>query len=405
MDSLINAAAIALASGDALGALKRVALREDAAALALRGVAMAQLGDLERAKAALHKAVRAFGAREIVARARCMVAEAEIALVSRELTLPTKALDQARITLEQHGDRLNAAHARNIEARRLLLIGSVNEAERVLGASTESLPPHLTAGRELIVAGIAIRRLDVRAARTALQRADRAAAAAGILGLNTEIKHTWEVLGQPAARLMSAGEYRQIDLEEIATVVSSGALVVDACRHVTRQVDAVISFTTRPVLFNLARSLAEAWPGDVRREMLIERAFRTRAPDETHRARLRVEIGRLRAELEPLAKIVATPRGFQLQPLEARQVLVLAPPFEHAHAPLLALLADGAAWSSSALALALGASPRTVQRALEELSKERRAQSFGRGRAQRWTIPSVPGFPTTLLLPGVLSAG
>src|SRR5207302_1509999 len=132
MDSLITAAARALAQGDPLGALNRVALRDDAPALALRGIAMAQLGDFARAKLLLKSAARAFGAKEAVARARCVVAEAEIALASRDLGWPAKALDAARLTLEGHGDRANAAHARSLEARRLLLIGRIDEAERTL---------------------------------------------------------------------------------------------------------------------------------------------------------------------------------------------------------------------------------------------------------------------------------
>ena len=86
----------------------------------------------------------------------------------------------------------------------------------------------------------------------------------------------------------------------------------------------------------------------------------------------------------------------------AREVVVLAPPRDEPHAAVLALLADGESWSSSALALALGASPRTVQRALEQLGAAGKAQSFGRGRARRWMTPPVPGFPTILLLPGPL---
>jgi hypothetical protein len=165
-----------LASGDALGALKRVGLREDPPALALRGTAMAQLDDLVRAKSALKKAARVFGPREAVARARCIVAEAELALVWRDLGWPAKILNEARATLEAHGNRLNAAHARNIEARRLLLIGSLEEAERVLGeVDPGRLPPLLTAARELVIVGIAIRRLQMKPARDALRRAEHAA--------------------------------------------------------------------------------------------------------------------------------------------------------------------------------------------------------------------------------------
>src|ERR671918_2940329 len=114
MDSLITAAARALAVGNPLGALTRVALRDDAPALALRGIAMAQLGDLVRAKALLRRAGRAFGLKEAVARVRCVVAEAEIALVSRNLGWPAKTLDAARATLEKQGDRVNTAYARHL---------------------------------------------------------------------------------------------------------------------------------------------------------------------------------------------------------------------------------------------------------------------------------------------------
>src|SRR5204862_342488 len=225
MDSLITAAGRALAAGDPLGALKRVALRDDAPALALRGIAMAQLGDLVRAKALLRSAARAFGPKEAVARARCVVAEAEIALVTRDLGWAAKALDAARVTLE--------------------------------------------------------------------------------------------------------------------ALLASGALVLDACRNVVRYAGVVVSLVTRPVLFALARVLGEAWPGDVPRSTLVARAFRAKHADESYRARLRVELGRLRAELRTLADVSATKRGFALAPRRAREVVVLAPPVEEQHAAVLALLADG----------------------------------------------------------------
>ena len=403
MDSLITAAALALASGDALGALKDVGLRDDAPALALRGIAMAQLGDLVRAKFALKKAARAFGPREAVARARCIVAEAELALVSRDLGWPAKALDEARATLEAHGDRLNAAHARNIEARRLLLIGSLEEAERVLGEfDPRPLPPLLTATRELVVAGIAIRRLQTKPARSALCRAERAARKGGIPALTAEVESASLVLSQPAARLIAGGRERLLLLDEVEALLRSGVLVVDACRNVVRDAGMVISLATRPVLFTLLRALGEAWPADVSREVLVATAFRGKHADESHRARLRVEIGRLRVELRSLAEVSATKRGFTLAPRGGREIIVLAPPVEDEHAAVLALLADGEAWSSSALALALGTGPRTVQRALEQLARAAKAQWFGRGRARRWMTPPVPGFPTTLLLPGPL---
>ena len=400
MDSLITAAARALAAGDALGALKRVALRDDAPALALRGIAMAQLGDLVRAKALLRSAARAFGPKEAVARARCVVAEAEIALVSRDLGWPAKELDAARATLEQHGDRVNAAHARNLEVRRLLLIGRLDEAERTLAdLDPAPFPPASRAAHELVVAGIAMRRLRTKAARAALVRAERAALQAGIPALTAEVESASLVLNTPAARLIARGEERLLLLKDVEALLASKVLVVDACRYVVRDALTVVSLATRPVLFALARALAEAWPGDVPRSTLVARAFRAKHADESHRARLRVEVGRLRVELRTLADVSATKRGFALAPRRAGEVVVLTPPVEEQHAAVLAFLADGESWSSSALAIALGASPRTVQRALDSLAAAGKVQSFGRGRARRWMTPPVPGFPTTIVTP------
>jgi len=403
MDSLITAAARALAAGDPLGALKRVALRDDAPALALRGIAMAQLGDLVRAKALLRSAARAFGPKEAVARARCVVAEAEIALVSRDLGWPAKALDAARATLEAHGDRVNAAHARNLEVRRLLLIGRLDEAERTLAELDPApFPPASRAAHELAVAGIAMRRLRTKTARAALASAGRAARDADIPALTAEVESASLVLNTPAARLIARGDERLLLLEDVEALLASQALVVDACRYVVRDARTVVSLATRPVLFALARALGEAWPADVPRSTLIARAFRAKHADESHRARLRVEVGRLRVELRTLADVSATKRGFALAPRRAREVVVLAPPVEEQHAAVLAFLADGESWSSSALAIALAASPRTVQRALDQLAAARKVQSFGRGRARRWMTPLMPGFPTILLLPGPL---
>jgi len=403
MDSLMTAAARALAAGDPLGALKRVALRDDPPALALRGIAMAQLGDLVRAKALLRRAARAFGPKEAVARARCVVAEAEIALVSRDLGWPAKALDAARATLEAHGDRVNAAYARYLEGRRLLLIGRIDEAERALAKLDPApLPPASRAAYELVVAGIAIRRLNTKAARAALARAERAAHQSRIPALTAEVESAYLVLDTPAARRIASGGERLLVLEEVEALLASKAFVVDACRHVVRHADMVVSLATRPVLFALARALGEAWPADVSRDTLVARAFGAKLADESHRARLRVEVGRLRAALRTLADVSATKRGFRLAPRRAREVVVLAGPVEEEHAAVLAFLVDGESWSSSALALALGTSQRTVQRALDSLEAAGKVQSFGRGRARRWITPPVPGFTTTLLLPAPL---
>ena len=403
MDSLITAAARALAGGDVLGVLKRVGLRDDAPALALRGIAMAQLGDFLRAKVLLRTAARTFGPREAVARARCVVAEAEIALVSRDLGWRPTALAAAQATLEKHGDWVNAAHARHLEIRRLLLIGRIDEAEHTLAALDPApFPPASRAAYELVVAGIAIRRLRIKVARAALARAAHAARLAGIPALMAEVKNASLFLNTPAARLIARGKEQLLLLEEVEAVLEPRTLVVDACRHVVRLGDTVVSLARRPVLFTLARALGEAWPGDLPRNALIRRAFRAKHADESHRSRLRVEIGRLRTELRPLASVSATAQGFALAPRRARDVVVLAPPVEYPHAAVIAFLADGESWSSSALALALGASPRTVQRALNSLSVEDKVQSYGRGRARRWVSAPVLGFTTTLLLPGPL---
>lgn len=364
---------------------------------------MAQLGDLVRAKALLTMAARAFGPREAVARARCVVAEAEIALVSRDLAFPAKSLTLAQATLEAHGDKLNAAHARHLEVRRLLLIGHLDEAERLLAELDPApfLPPS-RAVYELVVAGIAIRRLQARRAAAALRRAEDAARQAGIPALAAEVESASQVLKAPAARLIAGGEERLLRLEEVEDVLASGALVVDACRYVLRDATRLVPLTSRPVLFTLIRALAESWPGGVSRNALVFRAFRAKDADESHRARLRVEIGRLRVELGDLAEINATKEGFVLALRDRRDVVVLAPPVEEQHGAVLAFLADGESWSSSALSIALGTSPRTVQRALDALAATGKVQCFGRGPARRWTTPSVPGFPSTLLLPGPL---
>ena len=409
MDSLITAAARALAAGDPLGALNRVALREDAAALALRGIAMAQLGDLERARVLLRRASRAFGPREAVARARCVVAEAEIAFVSRDLGWPAKALDAARATLARHGDRVNAAHAGYLEVRRLLLLGHLDEAEATLANfDPAGLPSTLRTAHELVAGGIAMRRLRAKAARAALARAECAASQAGIAGLMAEVDGVARALDRPVARLLAPGRERLLLLDEVEALHDSDALVVDACRHLVRAPRTVVPLTRRPVLFAIVRALGEAWPGDLSRDALVARAFGGRSADESHRARLRVEVGRLRALLRGLAEVGATRRGFALVPLHGRDLVVLAQPEEQEHGAvlaLLALLADGEAWSSSALAIALGASQRTEQRALDLLAAAGKVQWFGRGRARRWLAPAIPGFPTVLLLPGPAPGG
>ena len=406
MDSLISASARALAAGDALGALKRVALRDDPPALALRGIAMAQLGEHLRARELLRLAGRRFGAHEAVARARCTVAEAEVALAMRELGGSPRALLAAAHTLQTHADHANALHARLIAARRLLLIGRLAEAEDSLGTLATPHPRHhapaLQAVAALLQAELALRALRLEPARAALAVAQAQAALAGVPALQAEVARLCHTLEQPAARLRTQGTEQALRLQEVAAWRASGALVLDACRRGVGCGAVWLPLARRPVLFSLAGALAQAWPADAPRDGLIADAFRTRRPDDTHRARLRVEIGRLRALLKPVARIEATARGFALRPVQAQEVVTLMPPIAGEQASMLALLSDGAAWSTSGLALALGASQRTVQRALAELQAQGQVRAIGRGRAQRWLAPPLSGFTTILLLPAAL---
>ena len=403
MDSLIAAAARALAAGDMLGALKRVALREHPPALALRGIAMAQLGEHARARELLRRAARKFGAHEDLARARCVVAEAEVALAMRDFGGSPRSLAAASATLEARGDRANALQARLIAVRRLLLLGRLDAAAPALArVDTRGVPPAFAAVAELAAAELALRSMRPAAARDALARAQHAADHAGVPALLAEVAETRAALDRPAARRVIKGGEHVLRLEEVAALFASRALVVDACRRGLRAGDARLPLTRRPVLFALARALAEGWPGDVDRQALIACAFRTRRPDETHRARLRVEIGRLRALIKGFGRLEATARGFILTPHNGRDVVVLAPPINGDDASLVALLSDGAAWSTSALALALSESQRTIQRALVELEAAGRVRSMGRARARRWLSPPLAGFTTILLLPAAL---
>jgi len=243
-----------------------------------------------------------------------------------------------------------------------------------------------------------MRRLRAKDAREAIARAQRAAQQARIPALSAEVASALRLLTTPAARLLIDGQEKLLVLEEIEALLASKALVVDACRYMVSG----ISLATRPVLFTLARELAQSWPEDVPRDRLVARAFGLKLDDESHRARLRVEIGRLRTVLRKVAEVSATKRGFALSPRRAHKVAVLAWPTEEKHAAVLALLADGESWSSSALALALGTSQRTVQRALDSLAEAGKVQSFGRARTLRWMTPPMPGFATTLLLPAPL---
>jgi len=408
MDSLVASAARALAAGDPLGALKGVALRDDPPALALRGIAMAQLGDYDRARKLLRRAARGFGARERLAQARCQVAEAEVALAARDLSGPVRALDAAAQALDALGDRANALYARLVGARRQLLVGELKAAEQTLAAvdvDAAGAPPPLAARAELTRAELALRRVRAADAVAAIGRAHAAAHAAGIPALVAEVDRARRALSAPSARLIRRGVVRPVRLDEVEALFASGDLVVDACRRAVRGPARSVPLAGRPVLFALVGALAEAWPADVPRDRLIERAFGARTADESYRARLRVELGRLRAALRPLARVEATRRGFALVPVGGRAVVVLAPPIDGPAGAIVALLEGGESWSTSALAGALGSGQRTVQRALRQLEEAAAVRAVGRGRSRRWLAPALGGFATTLLLPGALPVG
>ncbi|ANY16152.1 hypothetical protein [Bordetella pseudohinzii] len=395
MDAELAAAWRALARGDALGALNLAARREDAPGLAVRGVVMARIGDFDRARALLARAAAGFGVREPRSRARCQLALAEIALARRELRGIDAALARARAALR--GDRHNTAYAVYLQARSRLLAGHVGQARALLEqADPHDLLPRLRPAWDLLLAGIHMRDLDARAARQALARAR-----AGVVeaGLQAEIARAEALCEGPAAVLADAAGPRVLDLDGVQALFESGRLVVDGCRHGLRAGGLRVDLRRRPVLLALARELAQAWPADVDRESLARRVFRARRIDETHRARLRVEMGRLRQKMAPLAGVQATAGGYRLLPLGAAGVAVLLPPATRAHPAIAALLADGQAWSAAALAQVLGLSARTVQRGLRALAEADQAQAMGQGRARRWTGPLLPGFPTDLLLP------
>ena len=406
MDAAITAAGRALGAGDPLAALRQVALRDDPPALALRGMAMAQLGDLPRARGLLRRAARAFGPGRPVERARCLTAGAEVALAARELGWPPADLTEALRTFMASGERENAAHARLLQLRRLLLLGRVDEADAQLAALRfEGGPARLAAVAALVAFEIALRRGLAGPAQRALAGAREAAARAGIPALRAEVEQAGRALDLPAARAVAAGEARPLTLAEVEAVLASPDLVVDGCRRAARRGEAVVRLARRPALFALLAALAEAWPGEAPRDGLIARAFGARRINDSHRARLRVAIGRLRRALRPLAGVRATAGGFRLEPPEGRAVHLLAPPLESPDAAVVALLADGEAWSTSALALALGASQRTAQRALAALLEAGQVRALGRGRSRRWLAAPAAGFATCLLLPATEGLG
>jgi hypothetical protein len=367
MDSAISTAARALSVGDALLALKYVALRSDPPALALRGIAMAQLSELKAARQLLRRAARGFGDAEPTARARCVVAEAEVALALRDFAGEQRLEDAVRL-LARRADVANAALGRLIQVRRRVWLGQVEEAETTLARlSLSGAPPRFVALASLIGADIAIKRAQASAAEQALLRAHAAAREAHIPALLAEVEEARRRLAAPVARLVDAQGTRLVRLAELEGLSDSNQLLLDTCRRELRWGRQLTSLVTRPLLLELLTALAERAPQGVERDALIARVFGAKRSNDSHRVRLRVEVGRLRRLVEKHAELVATAEGYALLPRAGRRLVRLLPVDDAEGSALWALLQGGEAWATSALAAALGKSQRAVQRALAEL--------------------------------------
>jgi len=453
MDKALGDAARALSEFDPLAALRRVALREDPEALALRGIAMAQLGDYAAARTLLDRAVRSVAPSDARMRARCLAAQGEVALASRDVRAAGRVLDAAVSELDALGDRLNALFVRLQRVRHLVLVGAVGDAATLLDSlDLTKAPARLRALADLVGADIAVRSLDSSTARTSLLRARRAARTAAIVSLSEEVERALRELDEPVARVVEAGVERLVRLDEVEKLhrstdlvprpavafrVSSGldalggvtlpragstraasaflaqgadsspkpgtnlraeVLVVDACRRTIGTGNVVVPLVTRPVLLAIGVALASALPLEASRESLAEAAFGTRRVNESTRARLRVEIGRLRRAIVDVAAIESTASGYVLRPRRNARVVVLLPPAPGESSSLLALLRGGESWTTSALAAAMGTTQRTVQRALVALRDDGHVEGTGRGRSQRWIARPPEGFATSLLL-------
>ncbi len=405
MDSALGTAARALSLGDPLHALRYIALRKDAPALALRGIAMAQLGELRQAHALLRRASKSFGPREPTARARCALAQAEVELALRDLARAELGLNEAVKLLTECGDWENALFARLLTVRRLTLLGNVVTAQHALAVlSLDAAPARLLAFASLAEADLAMKRMDATTAASALAKGRLAALQSRIPQLLVEVELLQRRLDAPIARLIREGRESTLYLREFKTFAGPKELVVDGCTREIRLGEAVVSLVRRPVLLELAVVLAEHSPHHVPRDTLVTRVFGARRVNDSHRVRLRVELGRLRKLIREVANIQATGSGFSLTAPKARGIALLLPPGEDATSALLSLLRDGNSWATSALAEALGKSQRAVQRALSELAKDGKVQATGKGRALRWVAGIATDATTTLLLvaPGTL---
>ena len=376
-----------------MGALRLVGVREDAAALALRGVAVAQLGEDRAAQKLLRRAERGLSPGDPM-RARVLAARGEVALAARDLGLAGRLLETAEAALA--GDRVNRTFVRLLRVRLSLLLGRVEDARGLVAIDVRGAPPRLRAHAELLRADIAARRLRVLEAEAAIARARTAARAAALPPLSAQVERVAADIAAPVARLVCDRRSALATLADVASLAREPALVIDACRHELRLRGGAVSLATRPVLFALAQALGEAAPLAQGRALLIERAFGARRTTDSLRARLRVEIGRLRRALAPLGTAIdSTLEGYALR---GGRVFVVLPPGDGEASLLLALLRSGEAWSSSALASASGLGKRAVQRALAGLKHAGKIDSHGAGRNLRWVARPPDGFATTLLL-------
>lgn len=398
MDVVLRSALAALHQGEPLAALQRTALRDDPTALVLRGIAFARLGELERADVLLQRAVPRIDAPRAF-RACARAALAEVALARRDLRRAGSSLLAAERALAADAPGGDAAHVRLLRARHQLLLGDVGGAAEMLATLVRMRPGLPTQALAAALAGeIALRRRRPHDARAAFAAARAVAQRSRLPALAAEVDTATASLELPVARQLDAQGARPLTLEQLEALDDDGSLVLDGCRRIVRWGVRTVSLQRRPVLWTLLQELATAVPCDVSRDALVATAFGARRADASHRARLRVEVARLRRLLRPFATLRATAAGFVLLP-RATSVRVLVPPIDTKAAALLALLADGATWTTHSLAEASGQSQRTVQRALAELRADGQVEPHGRGRRQRWRIAPLLGFATCMLLP------
>ena len=395
MEAPLTAAARALFLGDALSALKWLAGRTDAPARAMRGAALSQLGEFSRAKAQLRAALRALGPADGLLRARCLAAEAEIALALGDLRWSAEPVARAVAELQAAGDARNAAYLQLVAARAALRLGRPADAERLLRHAKLAPAPLERTFAELVRVELAAKRGDPDLLTQALASARAAAERAAIPTLVAEVARIRDHYEGPSAVITSRGKARTASFCEVCTLARSASVVVDGGGRELRSAGGCLPFARRPVLFEVLRVLAEGWPEAVPRDALIARAFGARRPNESHRIRLRVEVGRLRKAMRPWLGVVAEGPGYALS---AKGEVVLVMPLEESPASrLLSLMHGGEAWSASSLAQALGVSERTVQRSLGELSSAGKVGPTGNGRGRRWV--RLFEIPTDLLLP------